>query len=295
MTPEEIRNTTLKAIYSQEVLLDTLVLKGGNALRLHEITSRESQDLDFSVAESIRLTKENEGKILENAISESFLEKGYFVNSFIFDDKPKKRKDSLPPFWGGYSISFSILDKEIYKEKIEKYKSNPSNLNKYAESLSDGSKKIEIDISYDEFIQEKVPMNLEGTTIFLYSPLMIVYEKIRASCQQLDDYKLTSPKTRARDLYDIYKTLTNPKQVELRSEILNQKNLYIFESIFKAKDVPYSLLLKLEQKREELEEDYNVRVRPQIPNNEDDVDFDYLFEYNLELFNELFSLVNNQY
>lgn len=294
MTPEEIRNTTLKAIYSQEVLLDKLVLKGGNALRLHEITSRESQDLDFSIAETIRFEKENEGKILEAAISDSFLEKGYLVNSFVFEDKPKKRKDSLPPFWGGYSINFSILDKERYKEKIDQYKTHPSDLNKYAESLSDGSKKIEIDISYDEFVQEKVPMTLEGTTIFLYSPLMIVYEKIRASCQQLDEYQLASSKTRARDLYDIYKTLTNPKQVELRSEVLNKKNLYMFESIFKAKDVPYSLLLKIEQKRDELEEDYNVRVRPQIPNNEDDIDFDYLFEYNLELFNELFSLVNKQ-
>lgn len=29
MTPENIRNTILKAIYSEDELLDTLVLKGG--------------------------------------------------------------------------------------------------------------------------------------------------------------------------------------------------------------------------------------------------------------------------
>ena len=80
--------------------------------------------------------------------------------------------------------------------------------------------------------------DLEGTTIYLYSPLMLVYEKIRASCQQLEDYKLVGNKTRARDLYDIYKILTNPKQANLREAVLDQDNFYILENIFKAKDVP---------------------------------------------------------
>ena len=78
----------------------------------------------------------------------------------------------------------------------------------------------------------KKSYDLEGTTIYLYSPLMIVYEKIRASCQQLEDYKLVGDKTRARDLYDIYKTLTNTRQATLREAVLNQDNFYILENIF---------------------------------------------------------------
>lgn len=62
MTPDEIRNTILKAIYSDSDLKENLVLKGGNALKLYNITDRSSQDLDFSIKESIRYEKENEGK-----------------------------------------------------------------------------------------------------------------------------------------------------------------------------------------------------------------------------------------
>ena len=47
MTPDEIRNTILKAIYSDSDLKENLVLKGGNALKLYNITDRSSQDLDF--------------------------------------------------------------------------------------------------------------------------------------------------------------------------------------------------------------------------------------------------------
>jgi len=93
----EITETVLKAIYSKEDLFKNLVLKGGQALRIHEITSRQSQDLDFSIKEEIRFTKEKEGRMLEETLTDTFGNKGYLVNSFNFNDKPKKRKDNLPP------------------------------------------------------------------------------------------------------------------------------------------------------------------------------------------------------
>lgn len=285
MTPDEIRNTVLKAIYSEESLIDILVLKGGNALRLLGVTNRESQDLDFSIKEEIRFTKEKEGVLLEKSITKAFDDKGYLVNTFTFKDKPKTRKDYLPPFWGGYSITFSIIDKNKYADKINK---NNANLNRYAEELLDGTKKIEIDLSFDEYTEHKVSVELEDIKIFLYSPLMIVYEKIRASCQQLDDYPLTSSKVRARDLYDIYTTLTNSKYIDLREEVLNSDNFYILEKTFSLKEVPLNLLTKLNSKKEDLEYDYNRSVKPQIPQNDDTVDFDFLFSYNEELFNLLY-------
>ncbi len=64
MTPDKIRNTILKAIYSDNDLKEDLVLKGGNALKFYDITDRASQDLDFSIKESIRYQKrERRGKI----------------------------------------------------------------------------------------------------------------------------------------------------------------------------------------------------------------------------------------
>lgn len=291
MTPDEIRNTVLKVIYSEESLIDILVLKGGNALRLLGVTNRESQDLDFSIKEEIRFTKEKEGALLEEAITKAFDEKGYLVNKFTFKDKPKTRNDYLPPFWGGYSITFSIIDKTKYADKINK---NDTNLNRYAEELLDGTKKIEIDLSFDEYTEHKVSLDLEDIQIFLYSPLMIVYEKIRASCQQLDGYSLTSSKVRARDLYDIYTTLTNSKYIDLREEVLNSDNFYILEKTFSLKEVPLSLLTKLNSKKDDLEYDYNKRVKPQIPQNNATVDFDYLFSYNEELFNLLHNKLMNR-
>ncbi|MDW8743741.1 nucleotidyl transferase AbiEii/AbiGii toxin family protein [Streptococcus suis] len=72
MTPDEIRNTILKAIYSDTELVKNLVLKGGNALKLHRIVDRESQDLDFSIKETIRFTKEYEGVKLQQLITDAF-------------------------------------------------------------------------------------------------------------------------------------------------------------------------------------------------------------------------------
>ena len=189
MTPDEIRNTTLKAIFSNERLNKNLVLKGGNALKLYGIVERESQDLDFSIKETIRFTEKEEGKEFQKSISEAFIKKGYFVNDFKFILKPKERHESLPPFWGGYKITFTLLDTSLYQDIIaSQAPENMKELNRYAIPLEGDGKKIEIDLSYDEYVESKLDYDLDGTKIYLYSPIMIVYEKIRASCQQLDEY-----------------------------------------------------------------------------------------------------------
>ncbi|MGU8064624.1 nucleotidyl transferase AbiEii/AbiGii toxin family protein, partial [Streptococcus suis] len=94
-------------------------------------------------------------------------------------------------------------------------------------------------------------------------------------------------KTRARDLYDIFKTLTNINQVELRSEVLSEDNFYILENIFRVKEVPLELMTKLDTKKDDLAADYERKVLPQIP-NKDREEFEYIFDYNQRLFNELF-------
>lgn len=293
MTPDKIRNTILKAIYSDNDLKEDLVLKGGNALKFYDITDRASQDLDFSIKESIRYQKENEGERLRALILDAFRQVGFLVVGFEFIEKPQKRKKDLPPFWGGYKISFAIVDIEKYQDKIDlQDPDNMKELSKYGEDLENNRKKIEIDLSYDEYVADKKSYDLEGTTIYLYSPLMLVYEKIRASCQQLEDYKLVGNKTRARDLYDIYKILTNPKQANLREAVLDQDNFYILENIFKAKDVPLELMLKLDSKESDLAEDYKTKVIPQISADEIE-EFDYIFFYNKNLFENLFKEYQN--
>lgn len=288
MTPDEIRNTTLKAIFSNERLNKNLVLKGGNALKLYGIVERESQDLDFSIKETIRFTEKEEGKEFQKSISEAFIKKGYFVNDFKFILKPKERHESLPPFWGGYKITFTLLDTSLYQDIIaSQAPENMKELNRYAIPFEGDGKKIEIDLSYDEYVENKLDYDLDGTKIYLYSPIMIVYEKIRASCQQLDEYPLTTNKTRARDLYDIYKSLTNSKQMELREQVLSVENFYILENIFRVKEVPFNLMKKLETKKEDLKIDYEEKVLPQVSSRNQE-DFEFIFDYNQKLFNDLY-------
>jgi predicted nucleotidyltransferase component of viral defense system len=289
MTPDEIRNTTLKAIFSNDQLNEKLVLKGGNALKIYGIVERESQDLDFSIKETVRFSEEKEGKEFQKSISEAFNNKGYFVNAFEFVSKPKIRHDSLPPYWGGYKITFTLLDVSLYQDVIASQDpENMKELNKYGIPLERDGKKIEIDLSYDEYVENKEDYNLNGTKIYLYSPLMIVYEKIRASCQQLDEYPLTiKTKTRARDLYDIYKSLTNSKQIDLRDQVLSFENFYILENIFRVKKVPLSLMKKLETKKDDLKIDYEEKVLPQVSSRNHE-DFEFIFDYNQKLFKDLY-------
>lgn len=290
MDSETIKRTTLKAIFSDEHLENILTLKGGNALNLHGLTKRESQDLDFSIKENIRLAENEEGVLFKDNITKAFLEKGYQILSYKFQDKPKIRNDRTPPFWGGYVITFSIIeDTELQKLKNKGIK----NFNAYAESMGDGSKKIQIDLSFEEYTDPRTTTEIDGIKIYLYSSLMIIYEKIRASCQQLEEYKLSSDKTRARDLYDIYSTLTNISNVALREEVTNPNNFHILRRMFELKEVPIELIPKVKKIKDRLFQDYKQAVLPQIPANTEIPDFEYLFIYNMELFDELYTLLKN--
>lgn len=291
MDPETIKKTTIAAIFSDEKLEDILTLKGGNALYLHGLTKRESQDLDFSIKESIRISEDEEGKIFKDVVTKAFQEKGYKILSYKFEDKPRVRNKLTPPFWGGYVITFSIIQAEALKSLEER---GIENFNAYAESMGDGSKKIQIDLSFEEYTDPRVTKEIDGTTIYLYSPLMIIYEKIRASCQQLDLYKLTSNKTRARDLFDIYSTLTDISNVELREEVINPDNFIILKRMFALKKVSIDLIPQVRNIKDRLYTDYEQSVLPQIPRETAPPNFEFLFSYNMELFDELYRILKSE-
>jgi predicted nucleotidyltransferase component of viral defense system len=289
MHPDKIRNTIITSIFSNDDFLDILTLKGGIAMRLLDLTNRESSDLDFSITEGKRLSKEIEGKQIEKQLNQSFEEIGYKVISLKFSDKPLKRKVITPPYWGGYQIEFSIISLDKFHDLNEKQKSN---INAYGESIENGKKKIKIDLSFEEYTKPRIETQLNDYTIYLYSPIMIVYEKIRASCQQLPEYKLGTEKARARDLYDIYTMLTHKKQIDLKNEVFNEDNFYIIKKMFELKNVDFPLMLKLETIKHDLSSDYENNVLPQIPGNQETPSFDYLFSYNNEIFKDLYKQIN---
>lgn len=287
LTADQIRTLVLQAIFSNDRLANLLTLKGGNALKIQGHTNRESQDLDFSIREHERLA-EKDSLIIENSLKSTFSEVGFDVIAYKFKNKPRKRKITLPDFWGGYKITFCLIAYETKETLSDK---QLKNINAYATPLENEKKTIEIDLSFDEYTDDKEEFDLDGLTIYVYSPLMIIYEKIRAICQQLPDYKLVSNKTaRARDLYDIYTLLTNKNLTNLLEDVLNPQNFYILEKIFKVKDVDLNSMTKIDINKNILKEDYEDTVIPQIPSNDSKPDFDYLFNYNVDLFNKINSI-----
>ena len=43
--------------------------------------------------------------------------------------------------------------------------------------MGDGSKKIQIDLSFEEYTDPRTTTEIDGIKIYLYSSLMIIYEK----------------------------------------------------------------------------------------------------------------------
>lgn len=294
MNPDQIRTTTLKALFSNDKLEGVLTLKGGTAMKLHGLTERESQDLDFSIRESIRFSKEKEGPVFEKCIQDEFNKYGYKVLNFLFKDKPATRKDGLPPYWGGYEITFSIMPNERFEQLSPKQLQNAT---MYAESIEGNKKRIQIDLSFDEYTAGRVSKKIDGIDVYLYSPLMIIYEKIRASCQQLPSYELaSSKKTRARDLYDIYRILTDIQHVNLYDDVLNPSNHSIIRIMFDLKGVNLKLIPEIQSYKEELRRDYEDHVLPLIPRDKNPPEFDFLFSYAMELFLKLYQqLISSHY
>ena len=182
----DYRLLAVQAIFSNDDLMEIVTLKGGNAMQLLDLTSRASLDIDFSIKQGRRISEEVEGELFKKSLQKIFKEHQLTVIDFKFDSKHKKSKQVSPPYWGGYAIEFKVIQDEHY----EKHKDNAQKLSTMAVSMEGNKKKIEIDISLEEYTEPRIAMEIEEYTIYLYSPLMIVYEKIRALCQQLPDYPL---------------------------------------------------------------------------------------------------------
>ena len=139
-------------------------------------------------------------------------------------------------------------------------------------------------------------IELDGFPIYIYTPIMIVYEKLRAICQQQSEYKKyvnvkTTP--RPRDFFDIYTILeTNHLSSGIKKDIYREEYLNDLKEIFQIKKVPLSLLKSIENYREYHQSEFSsVRdtVDPKIELKPVD-----LFDYVLEVSNNLVSELSSQ-
>src|SRR5258706_4777888 len=98
-------------MFSDEALLDRLVLKGGNALELvHHVVSRGSVDVDLSIADEFTDLNDTAERIYR-ALREEFAKAGYVVFDETFQPVPKGLAVDPTPWWGGYFVGFKVIEK----------------------------------------------------------------------------------------------------------------------------------------------------------------------------------------
>ena len=273
MSIDEIKRLTLQALMSDDILMQGLVLKGGNALQLaYDITSRGSIDIDFSMEREFpekdftRLTR-----VFGELLNDEFSKVGIVAYDVKFTKKPKT---GTIPEWRGYLLEFKLIEKELF----DKFGDDIDAIRRNSIKVNGQSTRYTVDISSYEYVEDAVNGEIDGLILKVYTPEMILVEKIRALCQSMKQYKeivsSAKQKERARDLYDIWMIKNHFKELKLTPEL--------FQHIFAAKRVPLHFLNYFEELREQNRENWDV-VKQTIHSDEELKDYDYYFDYVKEL------------
>lgn len=286
-TLDEIKRLVIIGMFSDDVLMEQIVVKGGNALDIIlGISTRGSVDVDFSLAGDLPGDFEVIKARIERALRGTFESRNLVVFDFLMIAKPSIVSAEIAEFWGGYGIEFKLID----KEKFLVHRSDLESLRRNALPLGQSTKFL-IDISRFEFTTGKIAHQLDGFRVYAYSPAMIAIEKLRALCQQMPEYGAVVKRSRAgtaraRDFLDLYTVVSH-----FDLDILSESNVDLLRAVFAAKKVPLSLLNKLVEYRDFHRADWPgvlVTVRPgqQVQN------FDFYFDFVLSLISKLEPLWN---
>lgn len=270
---DEIKKITLKALMADEVLMQGLVLKGGNALQLaYDITNRGSIDIDFSMQNEFSEKDFNRlNRIFDELLNTGFSKVGYKVFDVRFLEKPKQ--GSIPQ-WKGYMLEFKLIDKIQY----DSFNDDIDAIRRNSLKVKGQSTRYTVDISSYEYISPAKPVEIDGTILKVYTPEMILVEKIRALCQSMPKYKdiVTSArcKQRARDIYDIWIITESFSELNLTKEL--------FQNIFDAKQVPLEFMRDIESLREHNRANWET-VMQTVSEGENLENYDFYFNHVIEL------------
>lgn len=107
LTLDEVKKLVVIAMFSDNELLERLVLKGGNALDLiHRITTRASLDIDLSMDGNAGIDFKTFRKKIEVSLKETFRLEGYEVFELKMEEKPKTLSPILRIF--GVAMASSL-------------------------------------------------------------------------------------------------------------------------------------------------------------------------------------------
>jgi hypothetical protein len=282
-----IKKYAIIGLFSDDVLLENFVLKGGNAISLiYGICSRTSIDIDLSLESDFEDYEEIKGRVFRS-LERTFEERGYVVFDLELVHKPSLMGSDKPAFWGGYELTFKVIEKVKYEELHGDLRT----LRKSALPLGKNKKlAFRVDISRNEFCGGKRKDEVENYAIYVYTPEMIVLEKIRTICQQMEEYReivkgfKASP--RARDFFDIYAVCA-----KLKIDLSTATNVEILRNIFKAKGVPLALIGRIKEYYEYHAMDY-VSLQSTVVSPADLKPFRFYFDYVVDLCRPLESAGN---
>ncbi len=285
-----------------------LVLKGGSALEMFYNHPRYSQDMDFSISAAISDSSTDWKQYIEELIN-IFKDELSAVNHIVVTYNTKPPKDGLPSDFGRtFQMKIKITHHTAYTEArlkcLKKANHHPVETC-VAERISKNPttyRTVHIDISDKEYTEPAVIQNLpNGYTIKVYTPVMIICEKLRAICQNttqyLQRYNLEPRTSRVRDFFDIYHI-----QEKYSPSWKDKDNLKILQEIFRVKNMPISLLnsislLNLIQSTEVREINYTKRtwqykkLKDTVKTNLED--FEFYYSYVVKLTQEILDNISS--
>jgi predicted nucleotidyltransferase component of viral defense system len=242
-------------------------------------SKRFSEDIDFSMADDFSEEEfQNLQKTLEKNFKRIFKREGFWVFDIKITKKPSKIEKSLEDFWGGYEIEFKVIKAELTNQMKD---NNIERLRREAISYGISNKrKFTIDISKYEYCDNKELKDLDNYTLYVYLPSLILFEKLRAICQQTNEYKQIvkslTIRERARDFFDIYMIVKNSDE-----DLMSIENLKILKPVFDAKKVPLNLIFKIPQYKEIHRQGY-PSLKDTIKPGEKLENFDFYFNFVIE-------------
>ena len=224
-------------------------------------------------------------KRLEKNLNKIFYENGYDVFDVSFSKVPQVTKP-IPKFWGGYQLEFKVIG----HQKTVALSSDVDKMRRNAEVIGPNQKRtFKVEISKYEYCLGKRQEDIDGYTVYVYTPEMMALEKLRAICQQTTEYIQAIGKShqegRARDFFDIYVILEN-----FEIDLTTPTNIQLLKDIFSAKNVPLELLGKIRDYREFHQLDFVV-VEETVKQGIKLRSYDFYFDFVIQLCNDLLQIL----
>lgn len=238
-----VKRLAITAMFSDDDFMQILVLKGGAALDLiHKVSARASVDVDFSMEGDLPFELPETRTRLHRALKSTFGDHNFHVFDVVLTEVPIGIKDVFG-FWGGYQLEFKLIE----RDKGASLGTDAEALRRNAVMIGKRGK-FRIDLSKHEHCAPKMATDLNGYRIYVYTPEMIVAEKLRAICQQTHSYGALVKRSvvpRARDFLDICTVIAT-----CGLDMFTPENRSLVASVFAAKRVSLDLLDEVQNQRD---------------------------------------------